>query len=60
MEYVVLRYRQTPAAIVDCAATPNPAEAADLARRWSRTAPDEGLIVAVDGQPIVHCAPRAA
>ena len=59
MEYVLVRYKQEPDKVVGIAATANPSEAVELTRRWSRTAPDEGLIVAVDKQAIVHCAPRA-
>ena len=60
MDYVVLRYRQQPEMIVEVAATTDAAEAVDLAQRWRRSGRDEGLIVAVHGHPIVHCAPRAA
>lgn len=58
MEYVLLRYKQKPQDVVGLAATADPAQAVDLARRWTKTAPDEGLIVAVDNQAIVHCTPR--
>ena len=58
MQYVVLRYRERPDEVVDVTCTSDPGEAVDLARRWSRYAPEEGLIVAVDGRPFVHCAPR--
>ena len=59
MEYVLVRYKQEPEKVIGIAATANPSEAVELARRWSRAASDEGLIVAVDRQTIVHCAPRA-
>jgi hypothetical protein len=58
MEYVVIKYRDKPEAVVDLAATRDPDAAVSLTRRWLRRAPDEGLVVVLETQPIVHCAPR--
>lgn len=60
MEYVLLRYKQRPDAVVGLASTSNPGEAVQLVRRWAERAPDEGVIVAIEQRPIVHCAPRSA
>jgi len=59
MEYVLVRYKRKPEEVIGIAATASPSEAVDLARCWTRAAPDEGVIVAVGKQAIVHCAPRA-
>ncbi len=58
MEYVLLRYKHRPEDLVGVVATANPSVAVDLVRRWSKSAPDEGLIVTIDKQAIVHCTPR--
>ena len=60
MRYVLVRYRHRPEDVIDEAATSDPAEAVELVRRWSRSAPDEGLILAVAGHAVVHCMPRGA
>lgn len=58
MEYVLLRYNERPDKLVAVASTLNPNEAVELARRWQRDAPDQGLIVTVGGRAFVHCTPR--
>jgi hypothetical protein len=58
MEYVLLRYRQRPDEIIGVISTTDAHEAVALARRWASDASDLGVIVAVDGQPFVHCTPR--
>jgi len=58
VEYVVIKYREKPEDIVDLAATANPDRAVSLTREWAQRAPDEGLVVVLERQPIVHCAPR--
>lgn len=60
MKYVLLRYRGRPPKIVRVASTPDPNEAVGLAREWRDTAPDDGLIVAIDGAAVIDCLPRAA
>lgn len=59
MEYIVIKYRRNLDDIVDLAATGNPDTAVSLTRQWMQRAPDEGLVVVLDQQPLVHCAPRA-
>ena len=60
MEYVVIKYRGRPVDIVDIAPTGNPDAAVSLRRTWAQRAPDEGIVVVLEKQPIVHCPPRDA
>ena len=57
MEYVLYRYTEQPTAVAAVAATADPRQAAVLARAWARTAPEEGLIVAIDERPVIHHTP---
>lgn len=59
MEYVLVRYRERPETVVSMTSTADVQEAVALTRRWCHAAPDEGLIVAIGGQPFLHCPPRA-
>lgn len=58
MEYLVIKYRGEAVDIVDIAATHSPDVAVSLTREWAQRAADEGLIVVLERQPIVHCTPR--
>jgi hypothetical protein len=58
MEYVVIKYRREPSEVVSIAATQSPDVAVSLTRTWAQRAPDEGVVVVLEKQPIVHCAPR--
>ena len=58
MDYVLLRYRQRPEDVIGVMCTANAREAVNLARRWASEDSNLGVIVALDGQPFVHCAPR--
>jgi hypothetical protein len=60
MEYVILHYRGTPDSVIELAATTDAERAVALTRRWARSGPDAGVIVAIADLPVVHCRPRAA
>ena len=57
MEYVLYRYTAQPTTVAAVAATADPRQAAALMRDWTRVAPEEGLVVAIDERPVIHHTP---